>query len=310
MTAGTPPPNTDELALRHLRFGFAGLAVFAGLGLFLEALHGFKAGFYLDVESEPRRLAFRLAHAHGTLLSLVHVAYALTLTSRFSLARAAARRASQLLFAATVLLPGGFLFGGFFSHGGDPGPGVLVVPLGALALIGAAIVTARGLGATRAAPRAEADATEPTADVQFREIAFDSSDYDAAFVLRSRVLREPLGLHPAPEERPAEADLVHLGAFEGRVLVGCLMLQALGNGRVKMRQVAIDFHRQRGGLGTRLVRYSEEVARRAGHREMVLHARQKAVPFYERLGYATRGEPFVEVTLPHIAMWRRLDETA
>ena len=35
---------------------------------------------------------------------------------------------------------------------------------------------------------------------------------------------------------------------------------------------------------------------------MVLHARQTAVPFYERLGYETYGEPFVEVTIPHIAM--------
>ena len=306
MTAAAPPPNPDALALRHLRFGFGGLAVFALLGLGLEALHGFKVGFYLDVDSEPRRLAFRLAHAHGTLLSLLHVGYALTLESRFAPAPAVARRASQLLVVATLLLPGGFFLGGFFVHGGDPGPGVLVVPLGALALVAAVVVTARGLGRNHAAPRGDSG---PMNDVQFREIEYDSTDYDASFVLRSRVLREPLGLRPGPEERPAEADLVHLGAFDGRVLVGCLMLQDLGDGRVKMRQVAIDFHRQRDGLGTRLVRYSEEVARRLGHREMVLHARRKAVPFYERLGYATRGEPFVEVTVPHIAMWRRLDDT-
>lgn len=305
MTAPAPSPNSDALALRHLRFGFTGLAVFALLGLLLEALHGFKVGSYLDVESEPRRLAFRLAHAHGTLVSVVHVIYALTLESRFAPTPAVARRASQLLGVATVLLPGGFFLGGFFIHAGDPGPGVLVVPVGALALVAAVVVMARGLGRGHARPGGGERAPQT---VEFREIDYDSTEYDAAFVLRSRVLREPLGLRPAPEERPAEAELVHLGAFEGPVLVGCLMLQALGEGRVKMRQVAVDFHRQRGGLGTRLVRYSEEVARRAGHQEMVLHARQKAVPFYERLGYATRGEPFVEVTLPHIAMWRRLDE--
>jgi ribosomal protein S18 acetylase RimI-like enzyme len=304
MTAPAPSPNLDALALRHLRFGFAGLALFAGLGLVLEALHGFKAGFYLDVASEPRRLAFRLAHAHGTLLSLAHVAFALTLGSRFAPALAVAQRASQWLVVATLLLPGGFFLGGFFIHGGDPGPGVLVVPLGALALIGAAVLTARGLGGGRAAAGAGQGAMD---NLEFREIAYDSTEYDASFVLRSRVLREPLGLRPGPEERPAEAGLVHLGAFDGGVLVGCLMLEDQGEGRVKMRQVAIDFHRQRGGVGTGLVRFSEAVARRAGQREMVLHAREKAVPFYERLGYQTRGEPFVEVTLPHIAMWRSLD---
>ena len=39
---------------------------------------------------------------------------------------------------------------------------------------------------------------------------------------------------------------------------------------------------------------------------MVLNARTSAVPFYERLGYETRGEPFVEVTVPHLAMAKRL----
>ena len=46
------------------------------LGVFLETLHGFKAGFYLDASSATRRLMWTLAHAHGTLLSLVHLALA------------------------------------------------------------------------------------------------------------------------------------------------------------------------------------------------------------------------------------------
>jgi len=293
MTPPRPFERAEVLGFRHVRFGYFSLLAFLALGLALEALHGFKLGFYLDVASEPRRLAWRLAHAHGALLSLLHVVFGLTLASRFALEPLAAARASRLLTVATLALPGGFFLGGFFVAGGDPGLGVLLVPVGALALFGAVLLTARGV--------------QSTADgVSFREIAFDSPDYDASVVLRARVLRAPLGLHPGPEERPAEAGLRHLGAFEGGVLIACLMLEELGEGRIKMRQVAVDFHRQRGGLGTRLVRFSEEVAKAAGQREMVLHAREKAVPFYERLGYQTRGEPFVEVTLPHREMWRAL----
>jgi hypothetical protein len=44
-----------------------------------------------------------------------------------------------------VLLPGGFLLGGFFSHGGDPGPAVFAVPLGAGALFFAIFTVARSL---------------------------------------------------------------------------------------------------------------------------------------------------------------------
>jgi GNAT superfamily N-acetyltransferase len=281
------------LALRHVRVGLWGLLGFLTLGLVLEALHGFKVGFYLDVDSEPRRLAWRLAHAHGTLLSLLNVVFGLVLGSRYAPSPVAARRASGLLTAATVLLPGGFLLGGLFLHGGDPGVGVLLVPLGALALFVAVWLTARGLPVSVAA-------------VELREIRFGTSEYDACVALRARVLRTPLGLHPAPEERAEEANLRHLGAFDGTRLVGCLMLHDLGEGKVRMRQVAVDFDRQKSGLGTRLVHYSEAVAREAGFSEMVLHARKTALPFYERLGYQTYGEPFVEVTLPHFAMRRRL----
>ena len=38
---------------------------------------------------------------------------------------------------------------------------------------------------------------------------------------------------------------------------------------------------------------------------MVLHARESAVPFYEKLGYSLGGDRFQEATLPHWAMNKR-----
>ena len=68
---------TDQrLVRRHLRFGWWSLATFGLLGLVLETLHGFKVGAYLDVSNETRRLMWTLAHAHGTLLGLVHLGFA------------------------------------------------------------------------------------------------------------------------------------------------------------------------------------------------------------------------------------------
>jgi hypothetical protein len=136
MTTDEPP-----IVTRHLRAGWIGLVVFLVLGAGLELLHAIKAPFYLDAGQETARLLLRLAHAHGTLLSIVNVAYALTVRARPS---AAGPAASASLLAALVLLPAGFLLGGIFAHGGDPGAGVLLVPAGALAAtIGAAIVARR-----------------------------------------------------------------------------------------------------------------------------------------------------------------------
>src|SRR5688572_10573647 len=149
-----------SLVRKHLRFGWWTLLGFLTLGAVLEAFHGFKLGFYLDVANEARRLAFRLGHAHGTLLALIHVVFALTLASRFAPSQRSAARASPLLVVATVLLPGGFLLGGLFLQGADPGVGVLLVPVGAFVLFLAVLTIARGL------PRGAA--TPPPSRVEFR----------------------------------------------------------------------------------------------------------------------------------------------
>ena len=132
-------PPSDALTRRHLRFGWWSLLVFLSLGIFLESLHGFKIGWYLDVSNETRRLMFRLAHAHGSILALVHIALAATA----SLAGGGLRLASRCLIAASLLLPGGFLLGGVFIYGGDPGLGILFVPVGALALLIGVFLVAR-----------------------------------------------------------------------------------------------------------------------------------------------------------------------
>ena len=62
-----------DYARRHVRFGWWTLLVYAALGLALEALHGFKVAAYLDVDNDTRRLMWRLAHTHGTLLGALNV---------------------------------------------------------------------------------------------------------------------------------------------------------------------------------------------------------------------------------------------
>jgi hypothetical protein len=134
--------ENEALVRRHLRVGYVGLAVFLTLGAVLEALHGFKVGFYLDLENEPRRLMWRLAHAHGTLLSLVHMLYAFTLRAVPGAARPIA---SSALTASLVLIPAGFFAGGVAITGGDPNLAVLLVPAGFVALLVSVVATARAL---------------------------------------------------------------------------------------------------------------------------------------------------------------------
>ena len=144
------------MSTRHLRAGWWALLVYLLFGLVLETLHGFKVGAYLDAGNETRRLMWRLAHAHGTLLALVNIVFGLTVRAVPDAAWSRPRRggaadvpspsiASPCLLAALVLIPVGFFAGGVVVHGGDPGLAVLLVPAGAVALAVGVGVVARAM---------------------------------------------------------------------------------------------------------------------------------------------------------------------
>ena len=143
--AEQPAPDLAGLIRRQIVFGWWTLLVSLSLGIFLEAFHGFKAGFYLNVSNETRRLMWTLAHAHGTLLGLVNIAFGVTLKLQNPVPARWQSAAANSLLAATVLVPSGFFLGGIVIYGGDPGLGILLLPLGAVFLLTGVFLTARGL---------------------------------------------------------------------------------------------------------------------------------------------------------------------
>ena len=132
-----------ELARRHLRLAWVALSVFVTLGFVLEILHALKLPLYLNVGNETRRLMWTLAHAHGALLAVVNIVFGLTLERRGAPSSGSRVVASRCLLGASVLLPLGFFLGGVVTHAGDPGLGILLVPVGGLLLLTAIFLTAR-----------------------------------------------------------------------------------------------------------------------------------------------------------------------
>jgi hypothetical protein len=142
--ASTHDAATELCARRHLVLGWRLLLLFLTLGIALELMHGFKLRLYLDVTNETRRLMWTLAHAHGTLLALVNLAFAASVRAHSSGDPGWRRLSSRLLAASSLLLPLGFFLGGLVVHGSDPWIGILLVPLGALLLLVAVASAARG----------------------------------------------------------------------------------------------------------------------------------------------------------------------
>jgi predicted GNAT family N-acyltransferase len=108
------------------------------------------------------------------------------------------------------------------------------------------------------------------------------------------------------EELASESEEFVYAAFDEGDLVGTLNYVVLPGGVFKMRQVAVDPRSQGRGVGRLLVEASEVSLGGKGGLEIVLNARDTAVPFYQALGYETVGEPFEEVGIPHRKMKKRL----
>lgn len=125
-----------RIIARHLLFGWGLAATFIVLGLALELLHGFKIQWYLAMANETRRLLWTLAHAHGVLLGLLNVAYALSLRG-FPVRGSRQDLVSALLMGGSLCLPAGFLLGGIVVHGGDPNLFIALSPIGGCLLVAA-----------------------------------------------------------------------------------------------------------------------------------------------------------------------------
>jgi GNAT superfamily N-acetyltransferase len=142
-------------------------------------------------------------------------------------------------------------------------------------------------------------------NVKYSEFAFHSDAYPVAVELRRKVLRAPLGLGWEPDAFEAEDRSFHFGAFVDGQLTATVILKPTEPQKIKMRQFAVSPEFQAKGIGSELLKHAEETAQKRGYALIFAHARESALPFYQRHGYAISGDPFTEVTITHryISKW-------
>lgn len=120
--------------------------------------------------------------------------------------------------------------------------------------------------------------------------------------LRQLILRDPIGLIYTETDLEAERDERHLIMERSGRLLGGLAVKVLTEERWKIRQVAVTESERGTGLGVLVMKHAMSVAMEESVTEIVLHARETVVAFYEKLGFSVVGEPFEEVGIPHRRM--------
>jgi len=130
--------------------------------------------------------------------------------------------------------------------------------------------------------------------------------YPQVYHLRDEILRKPLGLSLANEDLSDDAkDMIFIALQQGNV-IACLLLRTINLELIKLRQMAVAEAWLGKGIGKMLVQHAENYCKLAGYKQIELHARKHAVPFYENSGYKIEGGMFTEVNIPHFKMLKLL----
>lgn len=139
-------------------------------------------------------------------------------------------------------------------------------------------------------------------------IEYGSPDYEEMLALRTKILRQPLGLIFTEEDLARDKDDILLGLFLPRIhkMVACCILTPVSDKIIKLRQMAVDSEEQNFGFGTSMLSFAEYIAGKKGFEVIELHARKVAVGFYQKYDYKVVGKEFTEVGIPHFEMKKQL----
>jgi predicted GNAT family N-acyltransferase len=139
-----------------------------------------------------------------------------------------------------------------------------------------------------------------------KEIEHGSKEYRQMVQLRYEILRKPLGLDFTEEELSKEKNDILIGVIDDDKMLACCMLTKTKSDTVRLRQMAVHKNLQGKGIGASLMNFAENLARDRGYKNLVMHARKVAVGFYEKQGYKITGDEFIEVSIPHYLMQKKL----
>lgn len=124
-----------------------------------------------------------------------------------------------------------------------------------------------------------------------------------AYALRKLVFVQEQQVPEEIELDEFDVTALHGVAQIGNEIVGVLRL-LIEDGCGHLGRLAVKKELRGQGLGRDLMKLAEEKAKELKLKEIYFHAQYHAMPFYQKLGYGTRGEIFKEAGIDHIEMWK------
>jgi GNAT superfamily N-acetyltransferase len=110
-------------------------------------------------------------------------------------------------------------------------------------------------------------------------------EWELYYDLRYRVLRQPWNQLKGSERDEYEAEAMHFAVFQDLVIIAVGRLDVLSDSVGKVRYMAVEEVFQGKNIGKVLMEFILMHCEQEHLNTIILHARERAVPFYERLGF-------------------------
>jgi len=118
-------------------------------------------------------------------------------------------------------------------------------------------------------------------------------DWESYYRLRFTILRAPWNQPLGSEVLTDESEAIHAMVMEDNQIIGVARMHKSGENQGQVRCVAVAAEAQGKGVGKAIMLHLEEKAKEMGMQEIVLEARENAVPFYKSIGYVIEKESYL-----------------
>lgn len=136
--------------------------------------------------------------------------------------------------------------------------------------------------------------------IKIQQISISNPLYKQEQVLRNEILLRPIGI-PDHAWEMHDHKSWHFVAIDQEKVIACVVLNPLDEQyhQAQLMQMAVAESYQGHGVGKKLVEALLQFCKVEGIKEVVCHARENAIRFYEKMDFEIYDEPFEEVGILH-----------
>jgi len=132
-------------------------------------------------------------------------------------------------------------------------------------------------------------------------------EWSEYYSIRFSALRKPWGQPLGSEKDESDSTSINVMLLVNNVSVAVGRLHFNNQNEGQVRYMAVDEHHRGKGYGTVMLQELEKIAKQNQRSTMMLEAREKAIPFYERNGYSVARKSYLLFgEIQHFTMYKEL----